>query len=238
MKLERHLDGRNRRESSAKGDVAFLPADAPTMLRLEKDDPSQVLSYSYLVFETNYLAELALSNGIGSPLDFVPAFATPDPILHEITAALTAAPRIVDPAAELFVESLFNAAAARIFHNYAEVRYPLSGPRRLTDCQLRAAIDYIQDHIRDSLHLGSISRAAGLSEFHFARLFRVATGVTPFQFVMQVRMSRAKELLRKTRLPISVIAERVGYHKPSHFSERFRAVSGCGPNAYRKSAAR
>jgi quercetin dioxygenase-like cupin family protein len=46
------MDGRNRRESSAKGDVAFLPADAPTMLRLEKDDPSQVLSYSYLVFET------------------------------------------------------------------------------------------------------------------------------------------------------------------------------------------
>lgn len=237
MKLERHLDGRNRRESSAKGDIAFLPADAPTMLRLGKDDPNEVLSYSYLVFETNYLTELALSNGIGRPLDFIPAFATPDPILHEITAALTSAPRIKDPAADLFVESLFNAAAARIFHNYAEVRYPLSGPGRLTDRQLRAAIDYIQDHIRDSLHLGSISRAAGLSEFHFARLFKVATGVTPFHFVMQVRMSRAKELLRKTRLPISEIAERVGYPKPSHFSDRFRAVSGCGPNAYRKSVA-
>jgi hypothetical protein len=114
MKLERHLDGRNRRESTAKGDVAFLPADAPTMLRLGKDDPNQLLSYSYLVFEADYLAELALSNGIGRPLDFIPAFATPDPVLHEITAALTSAPQIKDPAANLFVESLFNAAAARI----------------------------------------------------------------------------------------------------------------------------
>ena len=238
MKLERHLDGRDRPESSAKGDVAFLPADAPTMLRLGKDDRNQLLSYGYLVFEADYLAELALSNGIGRPLDFIPAFATPDPVLHEITAALASAPGIKDPAANLFVESLFNAAAARILYNYAEVRYPLSGPPRLTDYQVRAAIDYIQDHVRDSLDLNSISRVAGMSEFHFARLFKAATGATPFQFVTQVRMARAKELLRKTRLPISEIAERVGYQKPSHFSDRFRAVSGCGPDAYRKSGGR
>jgi AraC family transcriptional regulator len=237
MKLERHLDGRNRRETSAKGDVAFLPADAPTKLRLGKDDPNQILAYSYLVFEADYLAELALANGIGRPLDFKPAFATPDAVLHGISAALTSAPGIKDPAANLFVESLFNAAAAQILYNYAEVRHPLSGPHRLTDYQVRAAIDYIQDHVRDSLDLGSISRVAGLSEFHFARLFKAATGVTPFQFVTQVRMARARELLRKTRLPISEIAERVGYQKPSHFSHRFRAALGCGPDAYRKSVA-
>jgi AraC-like DNA-binding protein len=142
------------------------------------------------------------------------------------------------PAANLFTETLFNAACARILRNYAEIRYLLSGPPRLTDDQLRAAIDYIHDHIRESLELRSISRAAGLSEFHFARLFKAATGVTPFQFVTRTRMERAKELLRKTRLPIFEIAERVGYQKPSHFSARFRTVSGCGPDAYRKSAGR
>jgi hypothetical protein len=151
MKFERHLDGRNRQESTAKGDIAFLPADAPTMLRPGMDDPNQLLSYSYLVFEPGYLAELALSNGIGRPLDFIPTFATPDPFLHEITAALTSAPRIKDPAANLFVDSLFNAAGARILHRYGEVRYPFSGPPRLTDDQLRAAIDYMQDHLRESL---------------------------------------------------------------------------------------
>jgi AraC-like DNA-binding protein len=54
--------------------------------------------------------------------------------------------------------------------------------------------------------------------------------------VTRTRMERAKQLLRKTRLPIFEIAERVGYLKPSHFSARFHAVSGCGPDAYRKSA--
>jgi AraC family transcriptional regulator len=112
MKIERHLDGRNRRETTAKGDIAFLPADVPTMFRPAKDDPHRILSYSYLVFEPSYLAELALSNGIGRPLDFIPTFATPDPFLHEITAALMSAPRIKDPAANLFIESLLNAACA------------------------------------------------------------------------------------------------------------------------------
>ena len=238
MEFDRNLAGRTRRETTAKGDIAFLPADVPTTLRPATGDPHRVLWYSYLVFESSYLAELALLNGIGRPLDFKPTFATPDPMLHEITAALTRAPRIKDPAANLFTETLFNAACARILLNYAEVRYPLSGPPRLTDDQLRVAIDYINDHIRESLELRSISRAAGLSEFHFARLFKAATGATPFQFVTRTRIERAKQLLRKTRLPIFEIAERVGYQKPSHFSARFRAISGCAPDAYRKSAGR
>ena len=115
--------------------------------------------------------------------------------------------------------------------NFAQLRrsqIPLSGPPRLTDDRLRAAIDYIHDHIGESLELRSISQAAGLSEFHFARLFKAATGATPFQFVTRIRIKRAKELLRKTRVPILEIAERFGYRKPSHFSARFRAVSGCG----------
>ena len=236
MKFYRNLDGRSKRETTAKGDIAFVPADAPILLRPVTDDPHRVLSFSYLVFESSYLAELALSNGIGRPLDFIPTFATPDPLLHGIAAALTAGRTIKDPAANLFTEALFNAACARILRNYAEVRYPLSGPPRLTDDQLRKAIDYIHDHIGKPLDLGTISRAAGLSEFHFARLFKAATGVTPFQFVTRTRMERAKQLLRKTRLPIFEIAERTGYQKPSHFSSRFRAVSGCGPEAYRKSA--
>lgn len=237
MKLERNLDSRVRRETSAKGDIAFLPADAPNRLRFSKDDPERLVSYSYLLFEPSYLKDLALSNGIGGPLDFIPTFSTPDPFLHEIASAL-ASTRIKDPAGNLFIESLLNTACARILHTYASVRYRLSGPPRLTDDQVRRAIDYIQDNIREALDLGSIARAAGLSAFHFARLFKAATGDSPFHFVTRTRMERAKELLRKTRLPIADIAERVGYQQPSHFSARFRSVLGCCPDAYRKSTGR
>lgn len=238
MKFDRDLDGRTKRETTVKGDIAFLPADSPTMLRPVTRDPHEVLNYSYLVVEPSYLADLALSNGIGRLVDFIPRYAAPDPFLHEIVAALTSASQIKDPAANLFTETLFNAACARILHNYAAARYNLSGPPRLTDDQLRTAIDYIHDHISGPLELGTISRAAGLSQFHFARLFKGATGLTPFQFVTRTRMKRAKELLGQTRLPVFEIADRVGYQKPSHFSARFRSVWGCSPDAFRKSSAR
>ena len=151
MKFERNLDGRTRRETTAKGDIAFLPADTPTRLRPATNDPERFLSYSFLVFEPTFLAELALTNGIGRPLDFIPRFASPDPLLHQITAALTSVPRIKDPATNLLIETLVNAAGAHILRNYAEVRYPLSGPPRLTNDQLTAAIDFIHDHIGESL---------------------------------------------------------------------------------------
>jgi AraC family transcriptional regulator len=238
MKFDRDLDGRTKRETTVKGDIAFLPADSPTMLRPVTRGPHEALKYSYLVVEPSYLTDLALSNGIGRLVDFIPSYAAPDPFLHEIVAALSSASQIKDPAANLFTESLFNAACARILHNYAAARYTLSGPSRLTDDQLRTAIDYIHDHIGGSLELGAISRAAGLSQFHFARLFKAATGLTPFQFVTRTRMKRAKELLGQTRLPVFEIADRVGYQKPSHFSARFRSVWGCSPDAFRKSSAR
>lgn len=206
------------------------------MLRPGVRDPDRFLSFSFLLFEPGYLAEFASSNGISRSLELIPTFARPDPFLHEISAALNSAARIKDPAANLFTETLFNTACARLLHSYGEVRYPLSGPARLTDDQLRVAIDYIQDHIQGPLDLASISRAAGLSEFHFARLFKAATGKTPFQFVTRTRMERARQLLRKTRIPIFEIAERVGYQKTSHFSARFRKICGCKPGSYRKSA--
>jgi AraC family transcriptional regulator len=84
--------------------------------------------------------------------------------------------------------------------------------------------------------LGSVSQVVGLSAFHFARLFKASTGDSPFQFVTRTRMKRAKELLRKTRLPIFEIAERVGCKKSSHFSARFHSVVGCGSETYRVSS--
>src|SRR5260221_5200841 len=158
MKFDRNLDGRTRRETTAKGDIAFMPADAPTMLRPATDDSQRILSFSYLVFEPSYLAELALSNGIGRPLDFIPTFSTPDPFLHEIAAALASTPRIVDPAANLFTEALLNAAAARILRNYAGGRDPPFRAPPITRDQIRAALAYNPDHIRESLLLRSISR--------------------------------------------------------------------------------
>jgi hypothetical protein len=68
------------------------------MLRPVLKDQHRFLSYSYLIVEPAYLVEMALSNGISRQLNFIPTFATADPLLHEITAALTTVPAVPDPA--------------------------------------------------------------------------------------------------------------------------------------------
>ena len=69
---------------------------------------------------------------------------------------------------------------------------------------------------------------------HFARAFRQTLGCTPYQYVIQYRIERAKALLTTSpHLPIRVIAARVGMLAHSHFTSLFRKLTGLNPTAYR-----
>lgn len=74
---------------------------------------------------------------------------------------------------------------------------------------------------------------AGLSEFHFARLFKAASGETPHEFLTRMRIDESKRLLRTTPLALAAIAARVGFRTQAHFSRAFREVTGIAPREYR-----
>ncbi|MDB0566589.1 helix-turn-helix transcriptional regulator [Ralstonia solanacearum] len=84
------------------------------------------------------------------------------------------------------------------------------------------------------LSIGMLAREANLSEFHFARMFRVSFGIAPHEWVMQCRLARACELLRHTALPLAAVADRCGFAGPTHFSRRFAAHAGASPSRYRQ----
>uniref|UniRef100_A0A0S4TWX3 Transcription regulator, AraC family n=1 Tax=Ralstonia solanacearum TaxID=305 RepID=A0A0S4TWX3_RALSL len=84
------------------------------------------------------------------------------------------------------------------------------------------------------LSIGVLAREANLSEFHFARMFRVSFGIAPHEWVMQRRLARARDLLRHTALPLVAIADRCGFASPAHFSRRFAAHAGASPSRYRQ----
>lgn len=84
------------------------------------------------------------------------------------------------------------------------------------------------------LSIGALAREANLSEFHFARMFRVSFGIAPHEWVMQRRLARARDLLRHSVLPLAAIADRCGFASPAHFSRRFAAHAGASPSRYRQ----
>ena len=92
---------------------------------------------------------------------------------------------------------------------------------------------YIHDHLEESLPLGTVAHEAGLSESHFCRLFKEATGLTLTDYVNRCRIEWAKgELLKKERR-ISEVAFEVGYQSLSQFNRNFLRLTGSAPTSWR-----
>jgi AraC-like DNA-binding protein len=96
--------------------------------------------------------------------------------------------------------------------------------------------DYIQKHLAEPLPLERLARHAGLSKFHFCRLFRQETGRSPMEEVRILRMRRARDLLQTTGLPMKAIAARVGLSDEFRLSHLFRRYHGTAPSALRRKA--
>lgn len=91
----------------------------------------------------------------------------------------------------------------------------------------------VLSQLREQHTVRQLAAAVGLSQFHFARRFKAATGLAPHEFVIHARLTEATRLLRETDLPLGEIAARVGYRTHAHFSSAFLAKIGTPPRTYR-----
>ena len=107
----------------------------------------------------------------------------------------------------------------------------LPGPR------LRRVTDFIDENLSHALPLAALSAEASMSQFHFARLFKRSTGVSPHRFIVQRRIERACALLLDGTLSVDAVARAVGFRTRSHFSVMFHRLTGTPPTVYRGFAA-
>lgn len=87
---------------------------------------------------------------------------------------------------------------------------------------------------REKVVLKDAAREAGLSPFHFHRLFRALYEETPAEFVLRLRLAEGRRRLKFGREPIGQIADDLGFCNPSAFSRRFAAKYGLPPSEFRK----
>lgn len=99
--------------------------------------------------------------------------------------------------------------------------------------RIKAMLQYIQEHYGEELTLAKIAQSAAVSENECLRCFRSMTGSSPIQYVKQVRVQRAAELLEATGQKISEIGAACGFQDMSYFAKVFREVKGCTPKEYR-----
>lgn len=101
---------------------------------------------------------------------------------------------------------------------------------------LRRVIDYMRAHLQETISLDTLASVAGLSTYHFCRMFKQSTGMPPHRYLAQLRIDRAQELLQRTGTPIGDIAFCTGFGSASQFSHFFRKHAGCTPQEFRRSA--
>jgi AraC family transcriptional regulator len=104
----------------------------------------------------------------------------------------------------------------------------------LAKSKLKQTIEYIHDNLTEGFSLQAIANYIGMSQYHFARMFKQSTGMTPHQYLIESRLEEAKKLLANTDLTISEIAYRTGFASQSHLTSQFRKHLSTTPKAYRQ----
>ena len=95
--------------------------------------------------------------------------------------------------------------------------------------------EFVEDNLSASLSLDQLAGVACLSKYYFARVFRRQVGVTPHKYVVERRIARAAELLRRTDLPMSAIALETGFSSQAHLASTFQKHMRTTPLKYRRS---
>ncbi|MET9000112.1 AraC family transcriptional regulator [Amycolatopsis sp. NPDC004169] len=152
-----------------------------------------------------------------------------DPVLASVATALGAA--AVAGADELYAESAAAFLAVHLLTHHTAAPPPRAPGR--DELRTRSAVRFIRDNHHLPLTLADMAAAADLSPFHFLRVFKAATGQTPYRYLTRVRVERACRHLERGELSVTEIAQACGFATPSRFAAAFRAQIGQSPSAYR-----
>lgn len=138
-------------------------------------------------------------------------------------------------ASRAFVRGVGQAIAVHLARNYTALTEDARDDTSpLPGFKLRRITDWMAAHLAEEFSLPRLAAQAGMSEFHFNRLFKRATGVPPSQYQIKLRLDAARRLLRETKMSVIEIANDVGYSNPSHFAQLFRKTTGLSPTDYRR----
>ncbi|RKP53036.1 AraC family transcriptional regulator [Cohnella endophytica] len=104
------------------------------------------------------------------------------------------------------------------------------------DYAIKQAIQYLSLQYAQTISIAQMSSMLGYHRTHLCKLFKQSTGISPMQYLMKIRMTRAEQLLLTTSMTIEQISSSVGFGDALYFSRKFRKWRGQAPSEYRHTA--
>jgi AraC family transcriptional regulator len=226
--IEREIAGRRDHAAFRPGMSLIFPAGVENAWRW-----SGSTDELHLYISPSWLAEAADGAGVSGPI-LRPRFAFEDRVLHSLAGALIDEYRTGGLGGALFRQSAAETIGLRLLREHCAVTSRPVPTAALAPVRLRRVRDLVEERLEQPLTLDEMAAAAGLSRAHFARCFRAATGTTPYGYVRDRRVARARELLGRQGHSIAEIAAMTGFHSQSHLGRVFRGATGMTPGEYRR----
>jgi AraC-like DNA-binding protein len=178
----------------------------------------------------DYFAEIAATTGGTMKFKFPAAMLPAMPQFLPLLAAIEAGGEVCDPLRiEVEVPQLIEAVIGAMSGlAQAPARVSARDVQRIS-----RALRHIENHAGEAIDLAELAAVAAASKYHFLRTFRRVVGMTPYQFLLGIRMRRAAVRLATTSEPVSTIAFEAGFGDLSTFNHRFRSVFGSAPQTFR-----
>jgi AraC family transcriptional regulator len=158
------------------------------------------------------------------------------PPLPELMVLGELAQAVAEGHSEIGLDEAGLCLAARFVHLASRRARPPLEPRMRDRRRAVQTALWIDAHAHEPLHLESIASAAGLSAFHFLRLFSSVLGVTPHQYLVRSRLRRAARMLAEGGRPITDVALDVGFADLSNFVRTFHRAAGVSPRGFLRAA--
>lgn len=226
---------------SQEGDIIFIRPNAPHSIHPIEDKHHQTDSFLFHLDMIGYsildkASLLYLQPLQNSTFKFVPRLSKDQEGYDQIKAVLFDIFELVKtepPYFELPLKAKLNELLYLLYRHHYIVKKTSDDLYRKNE-KIRDLIDYIHHHYRDNLSIDFLANYMGYSKTHFMTVFKQHTGTSCTDFIIQVRLKKASDLLLNSIKPILEIATEVGFNNLSNFNRQFKAYYFLTPSQYRK----
>ena len=246
-RITRESAGERAEHDTAPGFVTFLPSHTPVRFSWKTRISCSVIALDPAFVDTVAQQVFGLSP---EHYRFVLTERSTDTAINNIAGVLSREVVRAEPGSKLYAESLANILAVHLLRHYAAcadgrelqscagVENAEAEPAQTQGTQPRAvaeALQFIHENYANDLSLNEIAKAVNLSPFHVARLFKQSLGVSPHQYLIQLRVNSARSLLSagSGERSLAEVASAVGFADQSHLTRHFKRIVGVTPRQFR-----
>lgn len=230
FQVERILGKKSQIGFMFTGAVALCPMHTPQAIRWDRN--THILS---LKLEHELLNRHAVEVLDTESFELIPHLITQDALIYQIGLGLKAQLQTNGVNSRLYAESAATFLSVHLLQTYSTRKFIVKEYEGgLPQHKLRQATEYIQEHLAQEISLKELAEYLGISRYHFCRLFKQSTGLSPYQYVIQQRVERATQLLLQGNLSISEVAIACGFTHQSHLNRHFKRLTGVTPKTLLK----